>query len=165
MIDENHYPEAIQRAQAGAKIGQETGNVQVSNEGYYVLALAHLYSGDLPAARATAEQARQYDYPTNKHNVLALLGVIARRQNDAPAARQAFSAARTHAEEMLAHTPENLDALDARALALAGLGEIKDARAAYQAARAINSDAGVVQRVTRLLEQLGDVRPLGFLKP
>ena len=121
------------------------------------LALAHLYSGDLPAARAAAEQARQYDVPQNNHNVLALLGVIALRQNDLPAAREAFTAALTHAEGLLAHTPEYLDALDAKALALAGLGETDNARAAYQAARAINRDPGIVQRATRLLNQLEGV--------
>ncbi len=50
----------------------------------------------------------------------------------------------------MAHTPEYLDALNAKALALAGLGEIK-------AARAINSDPGIVQRATRLLAQLEGV--------
>jgi hypothetical protein len=58
---------------------------------------------------------------------------------------------------VLAHTPEHFAALDARALALAGLGEIEDARAAYQAARAVNSDLGIVQRATRLLNQLEGV--------
>jgi Tfp pilus assembly protein PilF len=89
--------------------------------------------------------------------VLALLGVIALRQNDPPAAREAFAAALAHAEGLLAHTPEYLGALDATALALAGLGQIEAARAAYQAARALNREAGVVGRATRLLGQLEGV--------
>ena len=131
--------------------------MQIGNEGDQILALAQLYSGNLPAARAAAEQARRYDVPRNNHNVLALLGVIALRQNDTPAAREAFSAALAHAEGLLTHTSEYFGALDAMALALAGMGEIEGAHAAYQAARAVNSEAGIVQRATRLLNQLEGV--------
>ena len=55
-----------------------------------------------------------------------------------------------HAEQLLALTPENFRALDAKALALAGLGERQAAQAAYQAARALNSEAGIVRRAERL---------------
>jgi hypothetical protein len=48
-------------------------------------------------------------------------------------------------------------ALDARALALAGLGDIENARTAYLAARAINNNPSIVQRATRLLNQLDGV--------
>ncbi len=157
FIDERRYPEAIQHCLDSLKIEQELHSPGSSSLANSYLALAHLYSGDLPAARTAAEQARRYDLPENNHNVLALLGVVALRQNDAPAAREAFSAALAHADGLLAHTPELFDALDARALALAGLGQIEDARAAYQAARAINSEAGVVQRASRLLGQLEGV--------
>jgi tetratricopeptide (TPR) repeat protein len=157
FIDENRYSEAIQYAQASAKIGEEISSAQVSIWGYHILALAQLYSGKQSAARTFAEQARQYDVPENNHNVLALLGVIARRQNDLPAAREAFTAALAHADSLLAHTPEYFAALDAKALALAGLGESENARAAYQAARAVNRETGVVQRATRLLNQLEGV--------
>ena len=142
-----------------AQISKETSNAQVGSEGHYFLALAHLYAGDLPAAHAAAGQARQYDVPENNHNVLVLLGVIAARQKDLPAAREAFAAALTHAEGLLAHTPQNLDALDAKALALAGLGQIDGARDAYRAARAVNREPGVVRRATRLLAQLEGVEP------
>jgi tetratricopeptide (TPR) repeat protein len=163
LIGENRYAEAVQRAISGVIVGEEIGSVNLGNFNNAFLALAHLYSGDLPAARVAAEQARQYDEPKNNHNVLALLGVIALRQDDLSAAREAFTAALAHAEGLLALTPENYDALDARALAFAGLGEIGDAalfdaaRAAYQAARTINSEAGVVQRAVRLLNELEGV--------
>jgi tetratricopeptide (TPR) repeat protein len=157
LIDENNYLEAIRNAQVSVKIGEEIRNPQVGTEGNYSLTLAHLYSGNLVAARAAIERARQYDVPANQHGVLALLGIIALRQNDLPAAREAFTAALTHAESLLAHTPEFFEALDAKALALAGLGEIEDAQAAYQAARAITNAPGVVQRAARLLNQLEGV--------
>jgi tetratricopeptide (TPR) repeat protein len=157
FIDQTYYTQALSHLQESAKIGAELNSPEVNNETHYFLALAHLFSGDLPAARAAAEQARRYDVPQNNHNVLALLGVVALRQNDAPAAREAFAASLAHAESLLTQTPEYLGALDARALALAGLGQIEEAHAAYQAARAVNSDAGVVQRATRLLSQLKGV--------
>lgn len=49
------------------------------------------------------------------------------------------------------------EALDVKALASAGLGNIENARAVYQAARAVNNEPGVVQRATRLLGQLEGV--------
>jgi tetratricopeptide (TPR) repeat protein len=154
FIDEHRYLEAITRAEESANIGEEIGNPQIGVESNYVLALAHLYLGNVAAARAAAEHARQYNVPDYSPKVLALLGVIARRQNDLPAMHEAFTAALTHAESLLALTPENFDALDAKAVALAGLGEVENARTAYQAARAINHEAGIVQRATRLLNQL-----------
>ncbi len=71
-------------------------------------------------------------------------------RRDTPAAREALSAALQAADALLVHTPENYDALDARSLALTGLGGIEDARA-------INSDPGIVQRAARLLNQLPGV--------
>ncbi|MFL5802226.1 MAG: tetratricopeptide repeat protein [Roseiflexaceae bacterium] len=157
LIDQTRYTQALSHLQESVEIGAELNSPEVNNEAHYSLALAHLYSGNLPVARAAAQQARQYDYPLENHNVVALLGVVALRQNDSPAAREAFSAALAHAEGLLAHTPDYFEALDAKALALTGMGEIENARAAYQAARAVNSDPGIVQRATRLLNQLEGV--------
>ncbi len=154
LIDQARYAQALPLLQESLKIGAELNSPEVNSEAYYDLALAHLYAGDLPAARAAAEQARQYDWPQNNPAVLALLGLIAGRQKDLSAAAEAFSAALTQAEGLLAHTPDHYAALEAQALALAGLGKIEEARAAYQAARALNSGSGVVQRATRLLDQL-----------
>ena len=150
------------------------------------MALAHLCAGDLPAARAAAEAARRYDEPQNNHNVLALLGVIALRQDDRPAAREAFAAAVAAADGILAQTPEYFDALDAKGLACCGLAlcdgtgagfapsadgivaatkpaptHLDAAVAAYRAARAVNRDAGIVGRVLRLLDALAAGHPQG----
>ncbi|MDZ4719736.1 MAG: hypothetical protein SH847_14895, partial [Roseiflexaceae bacterium] len=61
------------------------------------------------------------------------------------------------AQELLALTPELFRMRDTLALALAGLGEIENARIAYRAARAITSDPGIVQRAIFLLNQLPGV--------
>jgi len=107
--------------------------------------------------------------PDNNHNILALLGVIAWRQGDAPAAREAFRAAIAHSDMLLEQTAQNYDALDAKALALCGLVLIEGRQhlpavsAAYRAARAINKDAGVVGRVLRLLDALAVADQAGVL--
>ena len=64
------------------------------------------------------------------------------------------------ANALLTHTAHNYRALDTKGLALCGLvlcdeGEhLTAAVEAFQAARAINRDPGIVQRVLRLLDAL-----------
>lgn len=117
-------------------------------------------SGNLAAARETIEIAHQFDAPDNNHNVLAMLGVIALRQDDRGAACEAFQAAVAHADSLLALTAENYDALDAKGLALAGLAlcegpqHLPAAIDAYRAARQIFAGAGTVACVVRLLDAL-----------
>ena len=153
LLDEGRLAEAIHYAEESAAIAQQTGSAQVGSYGYGTLALAQLYAGDLGAARQAARQAQAYNSPTNAPNILALLGVIAGRQGDSEAAgffRQALDLLRG----LLQATPDNYNALDTQALALAGLGDLAAARAAYQAARAVNRDPGVVRRAVRLLGQV-----------
>ncbi|MCG3153475.1 MAG: Photosystem I assembly protein Ycf3 [bacterium] len=168
LIDEGRYAEAIKLAQESAKIKDEIG--QPASYGYGRVALAQFYIGNLPAAREAAETARRHDVPENNHNVLALLGVIALRQTDRAAAQEAFTAAVQHAEQMVAHSAENYDALDAKGLSLSGLAlcegaqHVAAAMAAFRAARAINQDAGIVKRVLRLFDELAKVDVQGLLK-
>jgi len=170
LVDADRCAEAIQRAQEYVKIGEEIG--KPGTYSYGRLALACLCAGDLPAARAAAEAARKYDEPLNNHNVSTLLGVIALRQNDRPAAQAAFTAAVAQAEALLAHTPQYYEALDSKALALCGLvgvngyaadQRIEEAITTYKAARGINKDAGVVKRVLRLLDALAVMDAAGVL--
>ncbi len=152
---------AIKYYDQAIEIADEIGHTQLQNWARYGLALTHLYSGDLPAARIACESARQYDLPKNNHNVLALLGVISLRQGNPTAAKEAFTAAITSADALLGHSKKNYDALDTRGLALCGLAlceddrnHIPDAINAYTAARAINKDAGIVGGVLRLFDEM-----------
>jgi tetratricopeptide (TPR) repeat protein len=169
LIDQGRYAEAIQHARESVGIGDDTNNPQISNWGNQRLALAHLAASDLAAARAAADTARGYDVPNNNHNVLALLGVIARRQHDEPTARAAFAAAIAHSDTLLGQTAQNYGALDTKALALCGLALIEGrqhlpaAITAYRAARAINNDAGVVAGVLRLFDALALADATGAL--
>ena len=161
--DEGKFEQAVQFYNQAIQIIDEIGNVQFQNESRLGLARARLYQSDLIAARTIAEQARGYDFPKNNHNVAALLGVIALRQDDRPAARQAFQEAIVHADKILGEKSQLYNALDAKGLAVAGLalcGEperLPEAEDAYRAARAINKDAGYVKRVVRLLDAIAGV--------
>ena len=112
--------------------------------------------------------------------------MIALRQDDRPAAWEAFAAAVAAADGILAQTPGFFDALDAKGLACCGLAlcdgtgagcvpsadwddrrhqtrpyALDAAVAAYRVARAINRDAGIVGRVLRLLDALAAGHPQG----
>ena len=152
---------AIEYYSQAIEIADEIRYFQLQNEARFGLALSLLYSGDLPAAYKVSKSARQYDLPLNNHNVLVLLEVIALRQGDHTAAKEAFAAAITSGDVLLDHSEKNYDALDTRGLALCGLAlceddrnHIPDAINAYTAARAISKDAGIVGRVLRLFDEM-----------
>lgn len=115
------------------------------------------------------KEASSYDYPPNNHLAAALLGVIALRQNDRSAAKQAFQEALTHADKQLEATPQLYRALDNKGLALAGLvlcGEpmrLVEAIEAYRTARTINKDAGYVNNKLRLFDALAIMDNNGLL--
>ena len=164
LVDDGRAAEAVAPARESVKICR-AHHLQASHS-YTALALACLFSGDLASARVAAESARQYDEPNNNHTALVVLGVVALRQGDRSAAQSAFAAAQEQARLMRARDARNVDALDAWGLAASGLaltcpkpdlGEtqfVAEAVTAFQAARAINRDAGVVQRLLRLLAEL-----------
>jgi len=147
------------------KIGEEISSPSLGSYSNGYLALAHLNSGDLHAARVAVEAARGYDEPPNNHYVLALLGVITLGQGDQSTAHEAFTAAIAQADGLLTHTAQNYSALDTKGLALCGLtlceksDHVTAAVEAYRAARAINKDAGIIGRVLRLLDTLALADP------
>jgi tetratricopeptide (TPR) repeat protein len=169
LVDQGKWDEAVELYNQAMQIADEIGNAQFQGDAREGLARAYLYAGDLPAARTTAETARQYDEPRNNHNVLALLGVIVLRQGDRPAAQEAFAAAVAHANALLTHTAHSYGALYIKGLALCGLmlcdegAHLTAAVEAFQAARAINQDPGIVQRILRLLDALALADAAGVL--
>ena len=119
----------------------------------------------LLAAHAAAEISLSFDEPLNNPDNQALLGLIALRQNDREASRQAFTRARDLANELLVLSPQNYQALAIKALSLCGLAFVTEDAAtqqdlleaaieAYQAARTINKDPGIVRFDLRRLDAL-----------
>jgi tetratricopeptide (TPR) repeat protein len=160
LIDASRYNESIAPAQ------ECLSTVDIVTPRNWVngfLALAHLMTGDLAQARNAAELAVANDEPENNPNVQALLGIVAARRHDTDVAVAAFGKAVNQAEQLLEYSPSNYNALDAMAVALAGLAvcgrpERKQAAiAAHQQARAINRDAGVIARLLRLYTALAHV--------
>jgi tetratricopeptide (TPR) repeat protein len=169
LVDEKRYAEAIRDAVESVRIAEEIHSPFLGSYSNSYLALARLYANDLLGARAAAEAARQYDEPSNNDYILALLGLITLRQGDVAAARAAFTQAAAHVETMLTHSRQNYKPLYSKGLALCGLaicgdaGRVAEAADAYRAARAINSDAGVVARALRLFDTLAESDVAGVL--
>lgn len=169
LIDNGRYEEGAKLAREGATIGQEIKSPSIIKRNKELLALTALLTSNLVTARSEAEAARQYDEPVNNHNVSALLGIIALRQNDRAAAQEAFAMAVAQSDAMLLHSAQYLTALDAKGLALCGLSlcdsgnHVPEAIEAFRSARAINKDAGIVGRVLRLFDALAVVDETGVL--
>jgi tetratricopeptide (TPR) repeat protein len=169
LTDGGDYARAIDRALEGVQIGGRLRSPFLGSRNNATLALAHLYAGDLTQARAAANNARQHNEPTHNHYVFSLLGLIALRQRDLPAAREAFTETVVHAELLLKYEA-NFRALYSKGLALCGLALCDHPRhtaaavEAFKMARAINKDAGVVKRVVRLFDTLAEADAGGVLE-
>lgn len=159
-LDRGDWEAAVRQFQQTVEIADEMSNPQFQLGGRMGLAEAHLYRGDLELARQKAVGATQYDYPLENTRAWTLLGIVALRQGERTAARQAFTTALRHANKLLAQTPQLYNVLDAKGLALCGLvlcegrQHLASAQQAFQAARAINANAGTVARVVCLFEAL-----------
>jgi tetratricopeptide (TPR) repeat protein len=134
------------------------------------LSYAHLLSGEIDVAHSIIEQARQFDVPTNNHNVMTLLGVITLYQNKISPAQHAFHEAFQMSGALLEKNPDNFDALDARGFALCGLvissgekSQLGQAIESFQKARKITNAPGIVKRNLRFFEQFALVDPNGIL--
>ena len=159
LCDKGQYQEAASAALDAARIGEKISDREISSSAYDAVALARLLIGDLSEARSAAEAARGYGSPNND-DVLALLGIVAVRQGDTAAAREAFAQALAKTADLLSHSAQNYDAFDNRALALCGLAlcdgtdRVQEASEAYRSARAITAAPGVVRWTLRLLDAL-----------
>lgn len=168
LIDEERYAEAEQLTRQSAQIAEEIASPRLAGFSSRFLTLARLLSGDRSGAQAAAEAALFHQSPEHTYNVLLLLG-LALLQEDRESARERFMAAIGEADALLEYTPELFKALDAKALALAGLAvldgsqHVPEVITAFHAARAINRDAGIVQRVLRLLGLLTAEDDAGLL--
>jgi tetratricopeptide (TPR) repeat protein len=169
LVDSGELAQAEQAYEQAIQIADDIHSVERQARARTGLAEGYLLTGNMLAARNAAQSARAHEFPRTAHDTLALLGVIAIRQEDGEAAREAFAAAVACADEILAHTPQFIGALEAKGLALTGLALCGDEPAvrlaaaieAYRAARDINCDAGRVKRVLRRLDALAQAVAAG----
>jgi tetratricopeptide (TPR) repeat protein len=172
LLSLDEYKKSIEIISQAIQIADEISRTDVQIEGRWATAQAYLFQNDLVNARVTIEAALQYDVPMYNHNASALHGIIALRQGEASAARQAFTRAIAQADEILAKTPDYYDALDAKGLALCGVilcrGDLRiapaDAIETFNKARKIAPHAGVVKSTLRLFDELAKCDKKGILK-
>jgi tetratricopeptide (TPR) repeat protein len=125
------------------------------------LSRAQLHLGDLAAALAAAATGRELPYPAGEPTLRLLEGLALLGLHRANEGAQAFRDALTAAEALLALAGSNVAALQARALALAGLaaatGDPARATPAVEAlarAGAVTRAAGVTADTNRLLDAI-----------
>jgi len=168
-IDKGLFPRALRWARKGLKDGKKIDSVQLLSENYGVMARAHLHSGNLEAARKSAQDAVGYNYPPNHHENMVLLGVISLRHHELEEAKSAFEKALTYIRRTLAGTPRNTKALHTKWVALAGLalcGQsqfVAKAIEAYTAAAKSGDDLATARRARRLFDELVPADPGGLL--
>ena len=166
---QDHLESAVELYEQAIRIADEIAFAQVQNEARVGLALAYLYQGNLPLARAAAEAAQKHGSPQNRSLTYAALGLITLRQGDRNAARLAFYSAVAGADRVLERDARAFTRLDEKALALCGLAICEDRKhlpaaiEAFRAARAINQYPGVVRPVQQMLDALGIADPAGLL--
>ena len=165
LVDLGQPDRAIRIYEQAIQVADDTGFVQLQNEARTGLALAHLLSNELAAARAAVERAQEFDFALNNHRIRLLRGIVALREGDRQTAQQAFSAAITEANRLLAHGDSLFRAFDSKAAALCGLALCEDKRhldvavETFRAARRVNQEVGVVERALRLLDVMKPVDP------
>jgi tetratricopeptide (TPR) repeat protein len=152
--------QACKYFQDASEIADATGNRQVQHEVRFGLALAHLYAGDLRAAREAIDEARHYDYPQNTAAAWTATGIIRLRQGEPGAASKAFACGLAGANGLLERCGQNFSALDTKGLTLCGLalcedrGHLTAAEEAFRAARKTTQAKGVVAGVLSQFDAL-----------
>jgi tetratricopeptide (TPR) repeat protein len=163
--------DAVPLCEEAVQLADEMANTEAQFEARLRLTRALLELGELENAQLVAEEGRTYNFPRIYPKLLALCGVIALRRAEASRARRVFREAVVKADDLLRREERNLAALDAKALARCGLALAEDASLvplaveAYRAARAVNSDPGVIASVLQDLDVLAPADPTGLLKP
>jgi tetratricopeptide (TPR) repeat protein len=170
MVRETRFEDAFKEYDKAIALADDTNAVQMQMSARCGLAWACLLAGDLPRARAVAEEATKYRYPNGYGAVLALGGLVALLQGDTAAAGKAFDMTICEADAQSAGTARDYYSAYARALALAGLTLCRDptlARAAteaYRDARAISAAPGLIMDELQKLDALAVADPGGILR-
>ena len=168
-MSQDRWEEAARELKQAIEMADDIGNIEWSKSARESLALVSLYRNDLAGARDLVEAARKYDVFLTNHSTSAVLGVVTLRQGDLNTAREAFSAAFDEARELVDLTADQYRALDVKGLSLCGLAlcgyaqQIPAAKAAYKAARAVTSDAGITRDVLQLFDALAQADIEGIL--
>jgi hypothetical protein len=140
-------------------IADTTGDIEPAVEARSWLARARLQLGDPAAALAATTARPELSYPTEEPAMRLLEGLALLTLHRPEESMRAFSDAVTAADALLALADRNVNALQARALALSGLAtaagdpaRAAEAGQAFARADAVTSAAGVAAGTRRLLD-------------
>ena len=166
----DNAPQAVTLLEQAMSVADATGDTEPAAAARSDLARAQLRLGDPAAALAAMTAGLQLPHPAEEPTMRLLEGLALLKLNRTEEAAQAFSDALTAADAQLALADSNVAALQARALALAGLAAATgDPTRATQAAEAfaqtqgITSAAGVASDTHRLLEKIASHDQSGVL--
>jgi len=158
------YTEALDIADAD-------GLAQGRSEIRIALAGMHLEAGDAQAAAEAAAAALEIGYAPAVAGASLFLGIALLLQGDGPAGARAFEDALGAFDAVLGGNPADVGALDSRAFAYCGLALIEspkhvaDARASFEAARALTDAKGYVADLLRLFDVIARADDAGVLAP
>jgi tetratricopeptide (TPR) repeat protein len=161
--------QAIEHCQQAAEIGDDIQNAQVQAEARLGLAQVRMYRGEYPEARRAAEAARNHGYGPVLPQAFAALGTARLREGDRASAGEAFAAALSAANTLLAGTRGMTSVLYAKGIASAGQavtgedGGAQAARRAFEKALTVAPLPGVRARALRQLDLLAEADTGGAL--
>ncbi|MBK9924980.1 MAG: tetratricopeptide repeat protein [Anaerolineales bacterium] len=170
LLDLGNIPDAIVSYLQAIEISDEINFPQTSNYARWGLTQAYLLQDNLEKALDTVKAAQMFNVIINNHNISTLQGIITLRLGDTTSSGPSFRKAIAQADVILSKTPEYYDAIDAKALALCGLGLIEDknnffvAKDAFRRARDITGNAvGITKRTLRIFNELAKIDIDGVL--
>jgi len=161
--------QAIEHYEEAAEIGADIANAQVQAEARLGLAYAHLDREEWPEARRAAEAARSHGYGPALPQVFAALGTARLCGGDHANAHEAFSAALSAADSLLAGSNGMIYVLYVKGIARAGQavtgerGAARAARRAFEKALAAAPLPGVRMRILRQFDLLAAADTGGVL--
>jgi tetratricopeptide (TPR) repeat protein len=155
LLVQKKWDEAAKAFERSIEMAESLGTPRVSLYARLYLALARIYQSDLAAARGSLDGASPDNY---RYHVM--VGLIALRRGEFRDAKDAFESAIRDADQVISATPKLYPALDTKGLSHCGLAlcgdptQIPAAKAAYRAARAVSSDAGITRDVLLFFDAL-----------
>jgi tetratricopeptide (TPR) repeat protein len=152
---------AVTLLEQAVAVADTTGDIEPAVEARSGLARAQLQLGDPAAALAVATARTELPYPAEEPMIRLLEGVALLELHRADQAERPFTSAIIAADALLVLADSNVAALQARALALAGLAaatsdpaRTSEVAEAFTHAQTITSAKGVAADTQRLLEMI-----------
>ncbi|TKB66224.1 MAG: TIR domain-containing protein [Nitrospira sp.] len=162
-IGRRRYALAAKDLTKAMKLAEITQSVRLQHTTCIELATALLLDDELGEAKTIVEVALRYDTLLFSPEAHALNGVIRQRQGNTIEAITFFDTALEQAEEVLRRTPRYYRVLDAMGLSYSGLALLKPdqyldlAVEAYEAARLVTHEPGIVRRRLLLFDALAKI--------